>query len=63
MSDRHALAPLRRRLLEAGTPAKLAVLLIVAVLMIAGSVLLLNTTSDGGGAELIEIESPAATGR
>lgn len=60
MSDRHALAPLRRRLLEAGTPAKLAVLLLVAVLMIATSVVLLNSGSGGGDSSLIEIETPAA---
>lgn len=60
MSDRHALAPLRRRLLEAGTPAKLAVLLLVAVLMIATSVVLLNISSGGGDSTLIEIETPAA---
>ncbi|SDS61173.1 hypothetical protein [Jiangella sp. DSM 45060] len=60
MSDRHALAPLRRRLLEAGTPAKLAVLLLVAVLMIATSVVLLNSSSGGGDSSLIEIETPAA---
>ncbi|MBB5790096.1 hypothetical protein [Jiangella mangrovi] len=63
MSDRHALAPLRRWLLQSGTPAKLAVLLVVAVLMIAGSVLMLSTLQDGGSADLIEIESPAATDR
>ncbi|WP_053205464.1 hypothetical protein [Jiangella muralis] len=60
MSDRHALAPLRRRLLETGTPAKLAVLLLVAVLMIATSVLLLNSGAGGGDSGLIEIETPAA---
>jgi hypothetical protein len=63
MSDRHALAPLRRWLLQSGTPAKLAVLLVVAILMIAGSVLLLSTTDRGGHSELIEIDSPAATVR
>lgn len=63
MSDRHALAPLRRRLLEAGTPAKLAVLLVVAVLMIATSVLLLSSTDGGASSDLIEIDSPAATVR
>jgi hypothetical protein len=63
MSDRHALAPLRRRLLEFGTPARLAGLLVAAVLLIALSVLLLHSTNEGGGgADLIEIENPAATG-
>ncbi|TDD65277.1 hypothetical protein E1262_25775 [Jiangella aurantiaca] len=59
MSDRHALAPLRRWLIDSGTPAKLAVLLILAVLMIATSVVLLTSTTDGGDSGLIEIETPA----
>ncbi|WP_198664419.1 hypothetical protein [Jiangella endophytica] len=60
MSDRHALAPLRRWLIDSGTPAKLTVLLIVAVLMIATSVMLLNSATDGSDSGLIEIETPAA---
>ncbi|TDC50930.1 hypothetical protein E1212_13375 [Jiangella ureilytica] len=63
MSDRHALAPLRRWLLQSGTPAKLAVLLVAAVLMIATSVMLLSNAGDGSRSDLIEIDGPAATTR
>lgn len=59
MSDRHALAPLRRWLIDSGTPAKLAVLLVLAVLMIATSVVMLDNATDGGDSGLIEIETPA----
>lgn len=63
MSDRHALAPLRRWLLQSGTPARLAVLLVVAVLVIATSVLLLSNADGGSSSDLIEIDGPAATTR
>lgn len=62
MSDRHALAPLRRWLIDSGTPVKLAGLLVAAVLLITVSILLLNTTTDGGSSDLIEIETPAGVG-
>lgn len=58
MSDRHALAPLRRWLLEFGTPARLAGLLVAAVLLIVASVLMIGATSGSGSdSELIEIET------
>ncbi|SDU77731.1 hypothetical protein [Jiangella alkaliphila] len=61
MSDRHALAPLRRWLIDSVTPAKLTVVLIVAVLMIATSVALLSSQTDGGDSGLIEFETPATS--
>lgn len=59
MPERHPLAVLRRWLIDAAAPQRIAAALLIAVLAVAAALALLEAQQNGGRSEIIEIENPA----